>query len=113
MAEADDPFEEFNASIEAEHAAVDRSSWPAGVVEMSIGDLSRLGVDAQKRLYYDGKAVEIRRRLDLSRGERWFAIVVGFFTIWGSIGAVAQGWTAAHQWACQIEATTWYCPSKR
>ncbi|MGU3666083.1 hypothetical protein ACLBX9_18015 [Methylobacterium sp. A49B] len=83
-----------------------------GVEEIGLGDLSRLGVDAQKRLYYDGRPVEIRRRLDLTRGERWFAVVVGFFTILGGVGAVAQGWAAAHQWACQIEATAWHCPRK-
>ena len=61
----------------------------------------------------DGKPVEVRRRLDLSRGERWFAVLVGAFTILGGVGAVAQGWAAAHQWSCQIEATDWHCPPKK
>ena len=113
MAEAQDPFEEFVASVDAEHAAVDRSSWPAGVEEISLGDMSRFGVDAQKRLYYDGKPVEIRRRLDLSGWEKTFALLVGLFTILGGIGAIAQGWAAAHQWSCQIEVVDWHCPAKK
>ena len=98
--------------MEDEHASVDRTGWPPGVQEVSMGDLSRFGVDAEKRLYFDGKPVEIRRRLDLSKSERWFAIIVGLFTILGSVGAVAQGWAAGHQWACQIEALAWQCPKK-
>jgi hypothetical protein len=79
---------------------------------ISTEGLGLLGVGQDGSLYFDGKPVEVRRRLDLSGGERRFAVLVGFFTILGGIGAVAQGWAAAHQWACQIEATAWHCPRK-
>lgn len=71
-----------------------------------------MGVDEKGLLYWDGRPVEVRRRLDLSGWEKAFAIAVGFFTILGGAGAVAQGWAAAHQWACAIEATAWHCPRK-
>lgn len=110
--ERPDPLGDLLRELDEEHASVDRTGWPPGVQEVSMGDLSRFGMDAEKRLYFDGKPVEVRRRLDLSKGERWFAIVVGLFTIFGSLAAVAQGWAAGHQWACQIELMSWHCPKK-
>lgn len=88
------------------------TGWPEEVRPISVEGMGLMGVDGQGMLYWDGKPVEVRRRLDLSRGERWFAVAVGFFTILGGAGAVAQGWAAAHQWSCQIEATAWHCPKK-
>lgn len=87
--------------------------WPSGVRPISADGLDLIGVDGAGMLYWDGKPVEVRRRLDLSGWEKAFAIVVGFFTILGGVGAVAQGWAAAHQWSCQIEATDWHCPPKK
>lgn len=86
--------------------------WPTGVHPIPIEGMALMGVDEQGMLYWDGKPVEVRRRLELSRGERWFAVGVGLFTILGGVGAVAQGWAAAHQWSCQIEAVAWRCPKK-
>lgn len=117
---AEEPTE--NAPYSAAHWAEIRASkksgvtpppdWPRGVTPITIGAMDLFGLDEEERLYYDGKMVEVRRRLDLSRGEKWFAGVVGFFTILGGVGAVAQGWAAAHQWSCQIEAVSWHCPKK-
>lgn len=90
----------------------DRSRWPRGVKPIGYGQMDKIGVDAEGRLYWDGKRVEVSRRLDLSTGERWFALIVGAFTIMGSIGAVAQGWAAAHQWSCQAGYTAKGCPPK-
>lgn len=85
--------------------------WPRGVRLISIDAFGRMGVDENTgELYWDGKPVEMRRRLDLTRSERWFALIVGAFTILGSIGAVAQGWAAAHQWACSTSIVQRGCP---
>lgn len=85
--------------------------WPAGVKPLSYRVFQMMGVnEVTKELYWDGKPVEVRRRLDLTWRERVFAVAVGLFTILGSIGAVAQGWTAAHQWACQTQIVAWGCP---
>lgn len=88
----------------------DKSHWPPGIRPLGIAELDLIGTDGKGGLYWDGKPIEVRRRLDLSRGERLFALVVGFFTIAGSIGAVAQGWAAAHQWSCQTGLVKIGCP---
>ena len=88
---------------------VDSSSWPKGVRGITIGEMDKIGVDGDGRLYWDGKQIEISKRLDLSKGERWFALIVGAFAIFGSIGAVAQGWAAAHQWSCQTKIASVGC----
>lgn len=88
------------------------AGWPAGVRPISYEGIGLMGVDGEGLLYWDGKPVEVRRRLNLSFWEKTFAVAVGFFTILGGAGAVAQGWAAAHQWSCQIGATAWHCPRK-
>lgn len=47
--------------------------WPKHVRPISIEGLGLLGIDAQHRLYWDGRPVELRRAL----------------TFWQSLGAVA------------------------
>lgn len=102
--------DEFS-SVDWEHkrrigrsTVLDAPGWTTGVHPISIEGMALMGVDEQGMLYWDGKPVEVRRRLDLSRGERWFGVAVGLSTTLGGVGAVAQGWAAAHQWSCHIEA---------
>ena len=40
--------------------------WPKGVRPISFMDLGRLGIDARKRLYWDGEPVETQHRINLS-----------------------------------------------
>ena len=80
----------------------DKSKWPAGVRTISMAEADALGIDAKGELYWHGKPVEIRRPIDLTTGQRMGAFVVGFFVVIGSIGAVAQGWSAYNDWACKV-----------
>jgi len=91
-------------------AIADTSQWPAGIRQISVKQMGYMGVDDAGTLYWDGKPIEVRKRLDLTRGERVFAVLVGLFTIAGSVGAVAQGWAAAHQWSCQTGVVKVGCP---
>jgi hypothetical protein len=49
--------------------------WPPDVHSISLGGLSRLGIDNKNTLYWDGKRVQIARRLELSRAQGIFAII--------------------------------------
>jgi hypothetical protein len=49
--------------------------WPPDVQSISLGGLSRLGIDNKNTLYWDGKRVQIARRLELSRAQGLFAII--------------------------------------
>jgi hypothetical protein len=84
------------------HQIIDKSKWPKTIRPISMSEADGLGIDADGRLHWNGKPVEIiGRRIDLTWGQFWIALVVAAFTALGALGAVAQGWTAYHDWACR------------
>ncbi len=72
-------------------------------------DLSRMSIDNDGRLYWDGKPVEVRRRIMMSRAQIVGASLIGVFVVIGAVGAAMQGSAAAHDWACRIGWTSAYC----
>jgi hypothetical protein len=78
-----------------------------------MGEADGLGIDRDGRLHWNGKPVEIvGRRLDLTFGQFFIALVVAIFTVVGGIGAAAQGWAAYHDWACRNKQPSLIaCPS--
>lgn len=95
---------------------IDTSRWPRHVRPIAMGEANGLGIDNDGRLYWNGKPVEIiGRRVDLTRAQSAFAIVVAMFGIIGAIGAAAQGWAAYHDWVCRNDRPDWAilsCPHK-
>ncbi len=77
-------------------------------VEMT--DLSRLSIDTDGRLYWDGKPVEVRRRLLMSRMQIFGLIVIGTLVAVAALGAAVQAAVATHEFACRTGWTTTYCP---
>ncbi len=77
---------------------------------VDMTDLSRLSIDSDGRLYWDGKPVEVHRRILMSRTQVVGASIVTAFVVIGAIGAVLQGSIAARDWACRLGWTTNYCP---
>ncbi|MEW5424667.1 hypothetical protein [Amorphus sp. 3PC139-8] len=69
--------------------------WPSGVMPISLEGLSLLGLDPKtNRLYWDGKELQIKRRLDWP--ERILAAIValsGLTLAVIEIGRVAKWWT--------------------
>jgi hypothetical protein len=80
-----------------------------GVHTIGVTDLNRLSIDRDGRLYWDGKPVEVRRRVMMSRAQIVSATVIGAFVVIGAVGAAINGTTAALDWACRIGWTTSYC----
>jgi hypothetical protein len=68
---------------------IDKAKWPKGVRPLSL-DEDALGVDAKGDLYWHGKPVEIRRPLDLTRGQQIIAVIVAVAAVVGALAAVAQ-----------------------
>ena len=64
-------------------------------------DLARLSIDNDGRLYWDGKPVEVRRRLMMSRGQLIGTGLIAFFIVAGAIGSAIQATATMHQWACR------------
>jgi hypothetical protein len=68
---------------------------------VSAVDLSRLSIDSDGRLYWDGKPVEVKPRLMMSRGQILGACLVAFFIVIGAIGSALQATVTVHDWACR------------
>jgi hypothetical protein len=84
-----------------------KATWPKGVRGISIEEVDLLGVDNNGRLYWDGKPVEVSRRL--TRWQTFGAFVVGTFVVLGSIGSFVQGWSVYHDWACHVGWPSFVC----
>jgi len=69
---------------------------------VDMTDLSRLSIDRDGRLYWDGKPVETHHRLSMSRRQIVGAGLVAAFVAIGAIGAAIQGASAARDWACWL-----------
>jgi hypothetical protein len=80
---------------------IDKSKWPKGVRPLSL-DEDALGVDAKANLYWHGKPVETRTRVDLDWWQTAIAVVIAVGTLIGAGAAVAQGWAAYNDWACKV-----------
>jgi hypothetical protein len=95
------------------HQTIDKTKWPRMVRPISTSEADGLGIDADGRLHWNGKPVEIiSRRIDLTWGQFVVAIVVAVFTALGALGAMAQGWAAYHDWACRNNrASILSCPT--
>jgi hypothetical protein len=107
-------FEGIDSSDRPERAetAADKPSAAASgrnVHPIGVADLSRLAIDNDGRLYWDGKPVEVRRRILMSRAQVIGAGVIGAFVAIGAIGAAIQGSAAVRDWACRLGWTTNYC----
>lgn len=64
-------------------------------------DLTRLSIDNGGRLYWDGKPVEVKRRLMLSRRQAVGAGVVVFFVMVAAISSAIQATATLSDWACR------------
>ena len=69
---------------------------------VDMTDLSRLSIDRDGRLYWDGKPVETHHRLSMSRRQIVGASLVAALVAIGAIGAAIQGAAAARDWACWL-----------
>src|SRR4051812_16948779 len=95
---------------ETDHTETPPSAPPGrNVHPVDMTDLSRLAIDTDGRLYWDGKPVEVHRRLLLSREQIIGACVIGGFVIVGALGAVLQGTSAARDGACRFGWATSVC----
>jgi hypothetical protein len=69
---------------------------------VDMTDLSRLSIDRDGRLYWDGKPVETHHRLSMSRKQIVGASLIAALVAIGAIGAAIQGAAAARDWACRL-----------
>ena len=85
-------------------------SWPAGVTPIGVEDLDRLGLNEQNQLFWDGRRVEIRNRLDLTRLQRALAIIVSICAVLGALGGFVTGLNNASIFLCARDIHWLSCP---
>jgi hypothetical protein len=83
----DNPHPAQSASKPPEH-------WPQDVYPIALEGLDFLGVDSQGRLFWDGKPIEIRKAIDLSRWQTIGAVVVALAAVVGAIAACISAYAA-------------------
>jgi hypothetical protein len=86
-------------------------TWPNGVTPIGVEDLDRLGLNAQNQLFWDGKRVEIRNRLDLTWMEKTIAIIVSICAILGALGGFVTGFNNASVFLCARDIHWLSCPA--
>jgi hypothetical protein len=85
--------------------------WPRDVSPISLEDLARLGINPANELFWDGKRVEVRRLLDLTRLQKTFAITVSIFAIFGAVGSFITGVNNASAFLCARDIHWLSCPA--
>jgi hypothetical protein len=85
----------------------DGARWPKEVTPISYGDLGKLGVGPGNQLYWDGKPVVTKRRLDFTFGEKMLAGLTALAIIFGGLGGFIQGISAANDLGCKW--AWWVC----
>lgn len=76
------------------------SAGPAHIKKINMGDLGRLGVDSKRRLYWDGKEIQVTKRLEFSKLQKAFGWVVALGTIIGGLGA---GLNNGFEFGCKLK----------
>jgi hypothetical protein len=84
--------------------------WPSDVDPINIEDLGRLGINTDKELFWDGKRVEVRHRLILTRLQKMGAVVVAICAILGGLGGFITGFNNATVFLCARHITVLTCP---
>ncbi len=77
----------FNLLPPESSAAPEPKPQGRNINPVDMTDLSRLSIDRDGRLYWDGKPVETHHRLSMSRRQIVGASIVAAFVVIGAIGA--------------------------
>lgn len=89
-----------------------RESWPPDVTPIGIEDLDKLGLNPMNQLFWNGKRIEIRNRLDLSRLQKTFAVIVSVAAVLGGMGGFVTGLNNAAVYLCARDIRWLSCPEQ-
>ncbi|HVY17425.1 MAG TPA: hypothetical protein VHB27_19540 [Rhodopila sp.] len=84
--------------------------WPDGVEPVGVEDLNRLGIDSRNQLYWDGQRIEIRRVLELTRLQKWFAAMAAVVGLLAGLSTIATGLNNASVFLCARQIAVLGCP---
>jgi len=81
--------------------------WPQSVEPVSLQDLARLGIDPDNQLYWDGRRVEVRRRLVLTLPQKMIALLA----VIASVATIFTGLNNAATFFCARNIHWLSCPA--
>jgi hypothetical protein len=77
---------------------------------IGIEDLDKLGLNGRNQLSRDGKRIEVRNRLDLTRIQKTFAVILSVFAVLGAMGGFVTGLNNASISLCARDIHWLSCP---
>ena len=107
-ASGNEPDSDARANVRVPMAASSTEGMQAGGRNTG-GDLNRVSVGSDGRLYWDGKPVVVRRRLQLSAWQTFGAILVGIAALVIAASGGINAAITAHDWMCSAKWVTSYC----
>ena len=77
-----------------------RDGWPTEVRPIGVEDLERLGLNSENQLFWDGKRIEVRQTLTLTKLQKWLTVIVSVCAILGGLGGFVTGFNNATVFRC-------------
>ena len=77
-----------------------RDGWPTEVRPIGVEDLERLGLNSENQLFWDGKRIEVRQTLTLTKLQKWLTVIVSVCAILGGLGGFVTGFNNATVFLC-------------
>ena len=91
--------------------APDPHTWPDDVEQIGLEDLGRLGINPDNQLFWDGRRIEIRQSLSLTRFQKFIASVAAVCAVLGAIGGFVTGLNNASVFLCARGLHWLSCPT--
>lgn len=88
----------------------DPASWPAGVEQIGLEDLGRLGINKADQLFWDGRRIEVRQSLVLTGFQKAIAGAAAMFAVLGALGGFVTGLNNASVFLCARGVNWLSCP---
>lgn len=88
----------------------DPASWPAGVEQIGLEDLGRLGINKNDQLFWDGRRIEVRQSLVLTSFQKVIAGLAAVCAVLGALGGFVTGFNNASVFLCTRGVDWLTCP---
>ena len=88
----------------------DPENWPAGVEQIGLEDLGRLGINKDDQLFWDGRRIEVRQSLALTTFQKVIAGAAALCAVLGALGGFVTGFNNASVFLCARGIDWLTCP---
>jgi hypothetical protein len=86
--------------------------WPPGVDPIDVRDLGRLGINQDDQLFWDGRRIEIRKTISLTKFQTFITTLAAIFAVLGALGGFVTGFNNASIFLCARDIHVLTCPKR-